>query len=227
MKKLLLLMLCCTIKFMEAQELKPTMEMALVQVKAIDDKNIAQASSEIIFISQKDKKPFKGKTDATGKFNLLLPVGQKFEVLYKAFSDVKTDLVLELPVEKTPYRITYTITVTPPKTFTLDHIFFDTGKWMLRPESYTELNELVAYLQLRKTMVIEIGGHTDNVGTPESNQKLSENRAMAVKKYLEQKGIAAGRVLSKGYGDTQPIAENDSPENRQKNRRTEVTIISE
>ncbi|MBS2029250.1 MAG: OmpA family protein [Deltaproteobacteria bacterium] len=69
---------------------------------------------------------------------------------------------------------------------------------------------------------VEIGGHTDNVGTHDYNLKLSDARAAAVKDWLTAHGIAAGRLTSHGYGDTQPIVPNDSELNRAKNRRVEL-----
>ena len=91
---------------------------------------------------------------------------------------------------------------------------------------------LVLYLvecnyQTKKTMVIEIAGHTDNVGQPEANKKLSQDRADAVRNYLIKKGVKALNVQAKGYGDSQPIATNNSDAGKQKNRRTEVRIIKE
>ena len=76
-------------------------------------------------------------------------------------------------------------------------------------------------------MVVEIGGHTDNVGDNYSNQKLSEARANVVRTYLLEKGIAPGRITAVGYGETRPVASNDTPEGRQQNRRTEVKILNE
>jgi outer membrane protein OmpA-like peptidoglycan-associated protein len=106
-------------------------------------------------------------------------------------------------------------------------VFFDSGKSTLKPESAKELNELVEYMGLKKTMVVEIAGHTDNAGNKDANQKLSEERANAVRDYLIKKGIAADRVIAKGYGDTQPIADNTTEAGKQKNRRTEVRTIKE
>ena len=71
----------------------------------------------------------------------------------------------------------------------------------------------------------EISGHTDNVGKDADNLKLSQERAEAVKAYLVKKGIKASRIVAKGYGATRPVAENTTPEGRQKNRRTELLII--
>jgi outer membrane protein OmpA-like peptidoglycan-associated protein len=75
-------------------------------------------------------------------------------------------------------------------------------------------------------MEIEISGHTDNTGTAEYNKKLSENRAFAVESYLIDQGIVKKRITSKGYGNTQPLADNTSEEGRALNRRTEFKVIA-
>ena len=82
-------------------------------------------------------------------------------------------------------------------------------------------------MQLKKSMVVEIAGHTDNVGNKDANQKLSEDRANSVRNYLIKKGITTERILAKGYGDTQPVADNSTDAGKQKNRRTEVRTIKE
>jgi outer membrane protein OmpA-like peptidoglycan-associated protein len=87
------------------------------------------------------------------------------------------------------------------------------------------LDELVAYLNRKDDERIEIGGHTDNVGKPASNLKLSLDRANAVRDYLIGKGINPERLTAKGYGMTEPIAENNTEEGRAQNRRTEVKIL--
>ncbi len=212
---------------LQAQELKPTATQALLKVMVIDDKNKPQANQAVTFTSIKDGKEFTGKTDATGKFQMLIPPAQKYKVKYKIFTTVESDLVLDMPSAADPYTFEYTITATPPKSFTLDNVFFDSGKASLRAESNRELNELAEYMSLKKALFIEIAGHTDNVGVVEANQKLSEDRANAVKEYLKKKGIAPERVTAKGYGDTQPVADNATATGKQKNRRTEVRIISE
>jgi outer membrane protein OmpA-like peptidoglycan-associated protein len=107
----------------------------------------------------------------------------------------------------------------------LNNIFFDFNKASLRDESIAELERLYKLLQDMPTLKIEISGHTDNVGTATYNQQLSENRAKAVVNYLKKKGIAADRLQFKGYGFTQPIATNDTPEGRQMNRRTEFKVL--
>jgi outer membrane protein OmpA-like peptidoglycan-associated protein len=74
-------------------------------------------------------------------------------------------------------------------------------------------------------MRIEVGGHTDNVGNDAANQLLSEERANAVRDFLIAHGIEASRVVAKGYGETRPVATNDTDEGRALNRRTEVTVL--
>lgn len=108
----------------------------------------------------------------------------------------------------------------------LKNVFFETGKFDLRPESKAELDKLIAFLTTNPNIRAELSGHTDNVGSPTANLTLSQNRAKAVVDYLVAGGIDASRLTSKGYGDTKPKAPNDTPENRQKNRRTEFTVIS-
>ena len=106
----------------------------------------------------------------------------------------------------------------------LKNVFYDVDSYELKPESRVELEKLVEFLQVQKSVTIEIGGHTDNTGNPTSNQKLSENRAKSVYDYLVSKGIDPKRLSYKGYGSSKPIADNDSEEGRQKNRRTEYRV---
>ncbi|WP_192821059.1 OmpA family protein [Rufibacter sp. LB8] len=107
----------------------------------------------------------------------------------------------------------------------LSNLFFDTGRATLRPESCTELNKLLQFLKANATAKVEIAGHTDNVGQPAANQKLSEARAKAVVAYLVSKGAPSAMFQAKGYGQTQPAAPNSSEENRQLNRRIELRVL--
>jgi outer membrane protein OmpA-like peptidoglycan-associated protein len=107
----------------------------------------------------------------------------------------------------------------------LNNLFFDFNKATLQPESMPELGNLIRFLKQNATIKIEIAGHTDSVGTADFNQHLSQARAESVKTYLVQHGIAASRLRAKGYGLTQPIADNATEEGRKKNRRTEFRIL--
>ncbi len=110
-------------------------------------------------------------------------------------------------------------------TFVLENIFFDVNKYELKPTSIAELEKLKAILTKNTAIKIELGGHTDSDGNDEQNKVLSENRAKAVVDWLVGKGISVDRLTYKGYGEEQPIAPNDSAENKAKNRRTEVRIL--
>lgn len=106
-----------------------------------------------------------------------------------------------------------------------DNLEFETGKAVIQKESFKSLDELVTLLTTKTNYRIYIAGHTDNVGRKKSNQKLSEDRANAVKEYLLAKGIDKTRIKTEGFGDARPAASNDTPEGRQKNRRVEFRII--
>ena len=113
----------------------------------------------------------------------------------------------------------------PARSYRLDNVYFDVGKFTLRPESFAELDELVSYMKWKENEKIEIGGHTDNVGSNTDNLKLSQQRAEAIRQYLIKKGIQPSRVIAKGYGASEPVADNSTDDGRQKNRRTEVKIL--
>jgi OmpA-OmpF porin, OOP family len=105
-----------------------------------------------------------------------------------------------------------------------NNILFVTGSYKLVAKSYKGLNEVIKILQDNPDMKLAIDGHTDNVGKDESNQKLSDNRAKAVKDYFVSKGIDESRITSAGHGETTPIADNKTAAGRQKNRRVEMKL---
>lgn len=107
----------------------------------------------------------------------------------------------------------------------LRNIFFEFDKFTLKPESRIELDRLVRLLNENPSMRIEVSGHTDNTGTAEYNRTLSDNRAKAVVSYLVNAGIDAKRLSAKGYGETQPVASNETEEGKALNRRTEFTVL--
>jgi outer membrane protein OmpA-like peptidoglycan-associated protein len=107
----------------------------------------------------------------------------------------------------------------------LDNIFFEFDESTLKPESFVELDYLVNFLQKNSKIRIEISGHTDNQGDDEYNMKLSVDRAKSVFDYIVSKGIDPSRVEYRGYGESKPIASNETEEGRAMNRRTEMMII--
>lgn len=106
------------------------------------------------------------------------------------------------------------------------NIYFEFGTSKLKESSDPQLEKLLSYLRKNPQVKIEIGGHTDNVGTTSNNQKISLERATAVKNWLMAKGIDASRLVAKGYGESQPLASNDDEKNgRELNRRIEIRVI--
>ena len=107
----------------------------------------------------------------------------------------------------------------------LNNIFFDFDKTTLRPESFPELDKVIALMEQNPGLIIEIGGHTDDKGSDEYNAKLSQGRAEAVRQYITGQFIEPGRVSARGYGESRPEVANSTDENRQINRRVEFTIL--
>jgi OOP family OmpA-OmpF porin len=170
----------------------------------------------------------------TGEYEIKLPAGHLYGVRAEAkdhisesqnldLRDVTSDMVIEnkdftlQPIQVA--RIDENVTIT------LNNIFFDFDKAVLKPESFSELNRIVTLMNERKDMQVEITGHTCDIGEDNYNMGLSERRAKAVSKYLTDKGISSDRISVKFFGETQPAVPNTSLENRRKNRRVEFKIV--
>ena len=108
----------------------------------------------------------------------------------------------------------------------LDTIYFETGKAVLRSESFDALDQVLRFLENNPTMKLEISGHTDNTGSLRINQKLSRDRAKSVVDYLVSNGISAELLVYEGYADTQPVAPNNTSDGRERNRRVEFKVLS-
>ncbi|MGA8538538.1 MAG: OmpA family protein [Terriglobales bacterium] len=109
----------------------------------------------------------------------------------------------------------------------MSDVLFDTGKYSLKPGAREKLAKVAGILLAYPTLNIEVGGYTDNVGSDEMNQTLSENRAGSVRDYLVQEGVLTNSVSAKGFGNTLPVASNDNPSGRQQNRRVELLVSGE
>ena len=107
----------------------------------------------------------------------------------------------------------------------IEGILFKTGSADILPKSYVILDQAVAMMNQFPEIRIEVQGHTDDVGDDAQNMKLSQDRAQSVVNYMISKGIAADRLVAKGYGETTPEVPNDSEANRARNRRVEFHVI--
>ena len=168
------------------------------------------------------------QTDEDGNYLVTLPVGKDyaFNVKRKGYlfysenynlsaaspdSTFLADIPLQ-PIEANAHII-------------LKNVFFDTKRTELKPESITELDNVVRMMNENPTIKILISGYTDNVGKPADNLALSKGRAVAVVNYLLNKGVKNERLSFKGMGEANPVADNTTEEGKALNRRTELTIV--
>jgi OOP family OmpA-OmpF porin len=221
---LIAFLLFCSLAW--SQTLKPNNKLALLTGVVTNFKGKPLSNEVIMFVNDKTKAVVKVNTNSAGKFEVLIPVNATYSLKYKLFTDDMDYTKMVVPADKdATYEVR--IKIDPPKEFVLKSVYFDTGKSSLKSTSFTALNDLVEILKIKNTMIVEIQGHTDNVGKDEDNLKLSQERADEVRKYLISKGIAANRVTAKGYGPTMPVADNSGDAGKAKNRRTSLKVIKE
>ncbi|MEP2023966.1 MAG: OmpA family protein [Reichenbachiella sp.] len=186
---------------------------ALVMIEDID-------TGELIAINKSNSE--------SGEYLVVLPAGRNYSVSASKDGYFFYSQSFDLPKDTTYQEITKNIDLEPIEKGTkvvLNNIFFESGRAELKPISYVELNKAVELMQQNGTMVIEVGGHTDNLGSEETNQRLSQARAAAVVKYLVLAGIEETRLQAKGYGESIPLEDNSTAEGRKANRRTEFVIV--
>lgn len=148
-----------------------------------------------------------------------LPFGYYYieDVLVK-----KIPPILPIPV---PDDDLSNIKLEPGRAVPLRDIYFEHDRSELMPRSYVELKKLLRIMRENPHLAIEVCGHTDSIGDGEHNQLLSEKRAKAVAEYLMGNGIPASRTRFKGCGSAQPVANNNTPQGRQMNRRVEFIVL--
>ncbi|GIV34513.1 MAG: hypothetical protein KatS3mg031_2048 [Chitinophagales bacterium] len=164
----------------------------------------------------------------TGAYKITLPYGRFFGIRAAAegYISISDNLDLtQIEEYKEVRKDLYLAPIEVGEIVRLNNIFFDYDKATLRPESYPELNRVVEFLKSSPRVVIELSGHTDDRGSDSYNLALSQNRAKAVVDYLIKQGISPSRLVAKGYGETRPVATNDTEEGRQLNRRVEFEIL--
>jgi outer membrane protein OmpA-like peptidoglycan-associated protein len=106
----------------------------------------------------------------------------------------------------------------------MSDVLFDTGSYTLKPGAREKLAKISGIVLAHPGLTLQIEGHTDSVGGDEFNQQLSERRADSVRDFLAEQGVAASSITARGFGKTQPVASNDTPEGRQRNRRVELVV---
>ncbi|MBA4258401.1 MAG: flagellar motor protein MotB [Chitinophaga sp.] len=193
-----------------------------------DKSNGNKLPSSVELINNADQSVLmKIQTDETGMYFITLPVGRDYTLSvnrkgYLPFTELyslahkEADSVYVKNIALQPLAIN--------ASFTFKNIEFASNASILPETAAIELNKLVALLNENSTLQVQISGHTDNTGNEVENKKLSANRALSIVNFLIEKGISKNRLAYKGYGSSLPIASNDTPEGRARNRRTSVEI---
>jgi OmpA-OmpF porin, OOP family len=186
------------------------------------------ASIEMIDIASNETASLVKSDSVSGEYLIVLTQGAEYALyvtrpgyLFKSlnfnYSEIKQfePITLDIYLDK----------VKKGSVAVLQNIFFDFNQYTLKEKSRTELEKVTRFLKENPTVRVEIGGHTDNVGTVSYNQQLSEKRALAVNEFLKQNGIEPKRLIAKGYGQEKPVADNKTEEGKQLNRRIEFKLI--
>ena len=211
----------------KASKIVPTKTEAAMKFFVIDKDKGPVKGAVVCLTSPAEAKYYTEETDAEGYGEVLVPVGQKYDVTYLSLG--RRDFAATVSVTNEPKQnIKLTLRfkrLPPPPPFVLSGVNFDTGKATIRPESFERLDIVVDFMKHKKSAQVAISGHTDNLGKPKTNKALSTKRAQACRSYLISKGIDSSRITAVGYGGERPVAPNDNDDNRQKNRRIEVVEL--
>ncbi|MDO9185900.1 MAG: OmpA family protein [Bacteroidia bacterium] len=166
----------------------------------------------------------------TGKYLISLPAGKNYGITIKKKGYLFFSENFDIPVSEAFKEINKNIQLQKfnvGNTITLKNVFYDQGKATLKPESLSEINQLVNLMNLNINIKIEVASYTDSEGSASSNLTLSQARSQSVLDFLFSAGISKEQVVAKGYGESDPIASNDTEEGRKLNRRTEIKILEQ
>ena len=208
-------------------------------LKAVDDKSSAELPAQFTVQAKLANKKYSGKSQSNKPFTFVLTRTDTLNVITSSKGYYESEELMVVSCDTcADYEYVVRLEKEDPKAdtvfrnlqvnqaFRLDNVYFDQSSYVLRTESYPQLNKLIKTLATTPKLVIEIAGYTDNVGDRRLNQLLSENRAKVITTYLIRNGISEYRLRHNGYGDTHPAAPNDSEENKRKNRRVEFVVLA-
>jgi outer membrane protein OmpA-like peptidoglycan-associated protein len=169
------------------------------------------------------------QADEEGNYLTTIPIGKNyaFNINRKGYLLFSENFAMKSNNADSPIVVNIALQpIEKGASILLKNIFFESKKAELQTTSYIELDKVVALMLENPKLVIQINGYTDNVGKPADNLLLSNNRSKAVINYFVKKGIAIKRFIGKGFGETKPIASNNSEQGKAQNRRTEMSVIS-
>ena len=215
--------------FQLPEELRPD-PVTYVKANITDAKSgkVIQAVVELFNLSSDSLKQRTERADINGEVLLCLPMNANYAfnvsepgyLFYSQSFQLKEMKTFEAP-EKIEIRLNR---INIGAEMNLYNIYFETDSFRILPDSEPELRKLTSFLKNNPRVEVEIQGHTDNTGRPERNLNLSELRAKSVVEYLISNGIAADRLQFKGFGESHPVAANETEEGRMLNRRTTIKI---
>jgi outer membrane protein OmpA-like peptidoglycan-associated protein len=187
--------------------------------------------------------------DAANTFGMGKDGVDRYKIVYTTFGDILSKMYPELMATYPPYqkvvdksflqsvlanhpellegeaiKMSYSSEITNEVSSKSYQIQFETGSAVIKPESYTELDEILKSSVVAEGLKLGVYGHTDNTGNPDANQKLSEERANSVKSYLISKGLLTQRIEAKGFGQSQPIGDNKTAAGKAQNRRVQIVL---
>ncbi len=212
------------------QDFRLKREPALVlNGKTFSSKDNSPLESEIIITNKSTGDIiYNKKLGKDEPYDVKLPAGAKYDIKVKSKEFLTEEVEIDLTDQKVyeeKKKDWFLKHIEKGLKFTVENIYFEFGKADLKPESFVELDKLVSVLKDAPNIKVEISAHTDWIGNDLNNMTLSQKRAKSVVEYMIKMGIVAGNLVSKGYGETKPIADNNKDEGRAKNRRVEFKIL--
>lgn len=223
MKPIVLLLLVLSSNFLFSQTAKAPLNVIVMNRSGKPIEN-----DKITFVATKSKLEIVGITNKRGQFIVHLPAGDEYAIKVEVIGEELDYNTFEVPTPPAGAVFnmrTLEIRYELPESIVLEDLHFASGKFNIQKESYPVLDKLAEYLIRKKTLKIRIEGHTDSDGSEISNKTLSENRAQAVKKYLESNGVPTGLIYAKGMGEENPIEDNSTIKGKASNRRTEIHLV--
>jgi outer membrane protein OmpA-like peptidoglycan-associated protein len=219
LKNTLLLALFCTAFHVCAQD-----DAMLAWGKVLDATTNKGIEASIHYSSMPTGSIYGRFQDSTFSFPIFGVV--KYQVTAEAKGYNPRTVILDPDEMNDLHKVIRNIVLTPAgEAIRLTHLIFSQGKAHIEPESYQELDEVAGMMKDNTKIVIQLEGHTDNLGNPKANLKLSRKRVDAVRKYLVSKGISKNRVKTRAFGGTRLLTNDTSPEGRNANRRVELRIL--
>ena len=212
-------------------QLRPE-KVVLVSGKVIDRKTRKPVEAVIYYenLTTGESIGIARSNPVTGEYKIALAANERYGFRAEASSYIPINENLDLTKLKTDVleiaRDLVLVPIEQGQALTINNVFFEFGQFELLPASYPELERLAKLMAENPRMRIRLEGHTDNVGTAQSNMSLSNARVEAVKNFLVSKGVNESRIQLRGLGRTKPIATNNTEEGRAKNRRVECIILS-